>query len=534
MEPVPKRLRLSDHVFRMMMSGIYPAWRAAACAVAAHATAADEPQWLWRERIEMTGKPVDAFLWMAPTVEAPRALLLVARNFAELEFCADPVIRAALAENRMALVLLSPNPGGGHDPPEPAWEITMRVLKQLEKASGVPGLAELPLIPFGHSAAGPWARNLISHQPERMAGMLHYNSGNFAPPAWAAPGLKQVPVLAMNGQFEEFGPQGEHAAGDTWEEQWQVMRDTCLPLRSQGQRIVLAVEPGAGHYCWTGRQAPLVAAFLDAIGRSLERGRDTDGGWSYPEPWLTDAAIRTPDAYPAMPAKDFKGPPNRAWWLPDAEFAKAWRDAHAGKFGGQRQFVKFDHVMSVKYERDFIDPYQVIGPAPGKIAVSAVASSGLPVGFSVIEGPVAVAGSGKFRLRPSLFSGGPAVRQRVRLRAFSAGDGEHAYADREAELEFFANQGHVNVVRFELPAMFREGDEPLKLEASADAGGAVDFSVIAGPAEIRDGCLMPLPVPTASRLAEFNIIVAAGHGGGSGFAAAAPVERTIRLLPLLK
>lgn len=490
--------------------------------------AADESPWLWRERSEIAGKPVDTFLWTDPAGEAPRALMLVARNFAELEFCADPVMRAALAKNRIALALVSPNAFGTHDPPEPAWEKTMEILGRLERTSGMPGLAALPLIPFGHSAAGPWARNLTWHHPERLAGMIHYNSGQFVPPAWGAAAAKQVPVLAMNGQFEEFGTKGEHPPGDTWEEQWQAMRDNCLALRPQGQRVMLAVEPGAGHYCWTGRQAPLVAAFLDAIGRSLERGRDAEGGWSYPEPWLTDAANPDSDVFPAA---KYQGPVERTWWLPDAEFAKAWRDAHAGKFGRQRQLVKFDHVMAVKYERDFIDPYQVIGPAPGKIAVSAVASTGLPVGFSVIEGPLSVEGTGKFRMRPSLFFGGPAVRQRARLRAFSAGDGNHAYADREGELEFFTNQGHVNGLRFELPGSFRTGDEPLKLEASADAGGAVDFSVIAGPAVIREGCLVPSTVPAASRLDRFEIIVAAGHGGGNGFAAAVPVERSIRLLP---
>jgi len=235
-----------------------------------------------------------------------------------------------------------------------------------------------------------------------------------------------------------------------------------------------------------------------------------------------------------FPVKSYQGSPERAWWLPDAKFAKVWRETHAGKFGRKRQFVKFNDVMSVKYERDFVDPYQVIGPAPGKIAVSAVASSGLPVGFSVIEGPVTVAGQGAFLMRPSWFVGGPAVRQRIRLRAFSAGDGVHAYAEREGELEFFTNQGHVNGLRFELPATFSPGDEPLKLEASADAGGAVDFAVIAGPAVIRKGCLVASTVPAASRLDGFEVIVAAGHGGGGGYAAAVPVERIIRLMPLRK
>ncbi|MBC8001661.1 MAG: hypothetical protein H7X97_03640, partial [Opitutaceae bacterium] len=166
-------------ILRTGKSILFPAW----LVLVAPAHAADESLWLWRERSEIAGKPVDAFLWTDPAGEAPRALMLVVRNFAELEFCADPVIRAALAKNRIALALVSPNAFGSHDPPEPAWEKTVEILESLEKTSGLPGLAALPLIPFGHSAAGPWARNLTWHHPERLAGMIHYNSGQFVPPA---------------------------------------------------------------------------------------------------------------------------------------------------------------------------------------------------------------------------------------------------------------------------------------------------------------------------------------------------------------
>lgn len=397
----------------------------------AASSAAAGGEWSVREALDVAGKRFEAALWVPPDAAPPRALVLATRNFAEPAFCADPRIRAALQRNRFALMLVSPNPFGSHDPPEPAWDMLGDTLRAVGRASGVAGLAALPIIPFGHSAAGPWARNLTWHKPGRMAAMIHFNSGQLVPPPWGDETAKQVPILALNGEFEEFGPGGDHPPGATWEEQWLAMRGQGLALRASGHRIILAVDPGGGHYCWNGRQTPLVAAFLDAIGRSLDLPPDR----RFPEPWLVDSGIKSAERAAAAPLPLYQGDPAKAWWAPDSEFAARWTaEQSPSRFAKSRQTVRFNEVLKVEYERDFLDASRVFDAAEGVVRVSARSSAGRQVLFGVIEGPVEWLDGGRFRLRRDLFRGGPDAPQKIRLRAWVEEDARNSFAERVAEI----------------------------------------------------------------------------------------------------
>lgn len=498
-------------------------------AMLAAGTAAGQIPWLVREPVTAGGRQAQAFLWLPPGRETPRGLVVTVRNFAEDSFCADPVIRQSLERDRFALVLIDPNVFGGHDPPEPAMAGLIETLEVLEHASAVPGLARVPLIPFGHSAAGPWARNLTWHHPERVAAMIHFKSGQFIPPPWGDPGAKHVPVLALNGQYEEFGPHGDHGPEDTWEEQWRAMREQALVLRAGGQRIAFAIEPGGGHYCWSGRQAALVAAFFDAIAAAIDRSvRAPDGNRTFPDAWWVEADAPPGQQPRTGPVRDGSLPAAPAWWLPDEAAAKALLAASAGS-DKARQTIRFAGEPVVKWQRDTLDGARLLDSSRGRITVRAAASSGLAVNYSLIEGPATHEGGGVFRLRPAMFRGGAGKPQRIRIRAWSEGDQHTGYAERVAECEIRAADGRPNNLRIEVPGQVDEGTESWAVKVAAEVPGDTDIAVLAGPAEIRNGRLFLLPVPACSRLPAVEIVIAAGHAGGNGWAAAA-VERRIRMI----
>ncbi len=70
-----------------------------------------------------------------------------------------------------------------------------------------------------------------------------------------------VPVLMMLGQFDEFGRTMRDAAG---RETWMGGRDAMAAFRAEHDRNLgsLVVEPGAGHFAWSDRNAAYLALFI--------------------------------------------------------------------------------------------------------------------------------------------------------------------------------------------------------------------------------------------------------------------------------
>lgn len=358
------------------------------------------------------GKSHGASLW-TPSGETPRALIVAVDNFAEPQFCLDPAVRAFCLEERFGIVLVKGNPFGSHDPPDPPWLLLDGMLHTLESRSGIAGLASLPLIPFGHSAAGPWARNLAFHQPRRVAAVIYFKSGQFQPPAWAQAGGFRVPVLAINGQYEEFGPRGDHQPGDDWQSQWRTMRDQLAALRAKGMQVALTVEPGGGHYAWSGRQLPVLTAYLRAVSNAIGEGPGPDGFHRYPNAFLANNQADNPEDSGITRESGFRGTPAETWWFPDRATAEAWRDSLAG-MNQKRQYVRFQHVTESRGERDVIDPAKVFETDGVHFRVEALSEIGQPVSYAVLTGPAEHLGGGAVSSRPPRHCGfaaqGPASR----------------------------------------------------------------------------------------------------------------------------
>ncbi len=124
-----------------------------------------------------------AFLWVPAEARALRGAVMAGMTLMEREFVKDPLIRAACADQRLAIVFLKCGLGGAD---------LQKVLDDLAKASGYRELSVAPLLFVGHSAGGPQARDCAVKMSARCFGLVQYRGGG----PWGAPPVAPgIPTL---------------------------------------------------------------------------------------------------------------------------------------------------------------------------------------------------------------------------------------------------------------------------------------------------------------------------------------------------
>ena len=191
----------------------------------------------------------EAFLWIPPKVQRIRGIVLGGMTLAEREIAKDPRIRSACADEQLAIVFLKCGLGSAD---------IDQLLADFAKASGYDELTSAPLFLVGHSAGGPQAKRLAIEMAPRCFGLMLYRGGVPGGDQAVPPG---IPVLMMIGQFDEFGGTMRDAVG---RETWEGGRDAVAAFRTANERNLasLVVEPGAGHFAWSHRNARYLALFL--------------------------------------------------------------------------------------------------------------------------------------------------------------------------------------------------------------------------------------------------------------------------------
>jgi large repetitive protein len=143
------------------------------------------------------------------------------------------------------------------------------------------------------------------------------------------------------------------------------------------------------------------------------------------------------------------------------------------------------------------------------IPLSATASSGLPVSFSVLSGPATVQGTNL------LLSGAGAVK----VAAIQAGGGLYAGA---ASTNQFNVSAAPQSITFTPPGLADFGTNPIVLKASASSGLPIVFGVVSGGATLSGNLLTPTGTG--------QVLVSATQPGNSGYASAS-VQRPILVTP---
>jgi hypothetical protein len=465
---------------------------------------------LWQYNVpSSSGK---AFLWIPPSCETVRGLLVMGQLAIEGELIGDPEVRKSCTESDIGIVYFQPHVSGTFlywTPGNTDTQTWLAAFDDLAKRSGHPEIRRVPWITAGHSTAGIYCRNVAYWQPTRVAGVFHIKSGNFHQPDVLPPNASfaGVPLVALNGQLETFGPASGIDPVHGRETQWIYVRKDLLKFRAANPQYLVSelVHPGDDHFHGAPEVGGQLALFLRKVAqhrlpKSLPPGNSPvaclvvkaeDG-------WLTDADIEAP-GHPAAAYADYTGGKTNAMWHFDREMAEAtlrfnhdltnhqclsnpecvwmddgdgwtfkasarWLDVWPEKFGGRMQNQKIGHSDTpFVYRGKQDEPVRQIGPDTFRVLR-------LPTGRKAA----------------------------INIAAFHPGDARYRATTRWGGPSLPAVRGQTQTIDFPTLADLKPG-QTIALAANASSGLPIYYEVDYGPVAITDSTLTVADLPTHPR-----------------------------------
>lgn len=492
-----------------------------------------------------------AFLWIPPEAPQIRGSILAGMTLMEQHFVKDPMIRAACAEQQLALIFLTRGTG------EP--ERVQRILDNLAAVSGYQELSVVPLMFVGHSAGGPPAQKLATEMGDRCFGLVQYRGGM---PSGDHPIPAGIPSVAMMAQFDEFwGTMRNEEGFESWERALNYIRG----FRAAGVDNLgsFVVEPGAGHFAWSDRNARYLELFIrkaaqaripaewpvDAEAPAALLDLDPSGGW------LTGFDLKGNPECAAFPA--YQGDKTEASWHVDEEMARATMAYHKGLTGRNDQFIRWEDPHWVDAGARFfftrltwVDdgqtlqvhpvyaekvPSQYNGQGPRwPNAGNPVGNAATPIHVKPVAGPLVAVGNHKLRVQYDALS--PAgSRTRMSFLAYSEGDERYRYTEQVGMLPrgfHGLNGGRAQTLSFPELKDVAIDAPPQQLYAKSDAGVPVEYYVDYGPAVIENGHVVLRDIPLRARF-PIEVKLTAYHFGSGvepKLQTATPVARTFQIL----
>jgi pimeloyl-ACP methyl ester carboxylesterase len=514
----------------------------------------------WQWSVPTFGKNARAYLWIPPHCEHVRGIIIGQQVILEHCFMQDPRIREAATKENLALVFLAPMCIGydDFDPHGKGEAVFNRILSDLAEVSGYNEIANAPFLTVGHSGGGIVAYNAAYWKPERCFGIIGLHCAPMHPPSYIPKAnIDGVPVVDVSGQYESWGQPGRSA-----EHHWRWVRGTLLEFRAINTKPLVSelAEPGIGHFGWTDPLATYLALFIEKAAEArLPREVLADGSAprlkdiDMEKGWLTDLTLLNEPRYPAAPYKEFTGDPTLAFWQFDEEMAKANETYAARDRGKKLQMVTFlqdgkplvpawiqglkqqplEDGMSFKVSADFVKETPPEFSFPEKRQIGHATG---PIQFRLVGG---WHGSGE-QTGPDTFR---CTRDRfyfnrpwgsLMIMAYHPGDKDYAYTEQPVGIPYPKNEeGSPQTIDFPQISDQHVGAEPFALKATASSGLPVDFCVIDGPVEIRDGKLVQTEIPPRAKFPVTITIAASqwGKGADPKLQAAKSVFRTFMMLP---
>ncbi|MGC9455852.1 MAG: hypothetical protein ACP5HU_13475 [Phycisphaerae bacterium] len=492
-----------------------------------------------------------AFLWLPPEAQEIRGVVMAGSTLMEKQFVCDPLIREACADEQLAIVFLT----RGFGSVEPQV-----VLDKLAEVSGYHDLSTAGLLFVGHSAGGPQAKARARQMASRCFGLIQYRGGG---PGGDDPLPPGIPALMMLGQFDEFAGTMRDEEG---RESWQRGCEHIAEYRAAngGNLAAVLVEPGAGHFGWSQRNAEFVGMWIRKAAQArMPETVDVDAGVAVElksiDPrggWLTDLNLPTAGGHEPAPYDEYPLDKSATSWHFDRDTAEAAIRYHAGQMDRKDQFIEWEDPYWVDagarffftridwtgdgqtfevhpaYADEYPSQYNGRGPRWAQ-AGDPVGHSDAPIRVKPVGGPVRAVGPQKLRIRCDALN--PATDPgRVTFLAYSCGDEEYRYTERVGMLPRGfrgLDKGSEQTITFpEIPDMTPDSG-PVELNATSDANLKVEYYVAYGPAVVRNGRLEVTELPARAKLPIEIKVVAYQFGSGvePRVQTAEPVERTLMI-----
>lgn len=485
-----------------------------------------------------------AYLWLPPSCERVRALVVAQHNMEEIALLEDEAFRRRMAELGVGEVWVHPSFNHGFDFRDGAWETLDAILRDLAAVSGYEEIAEAPLIPIGHSAAASWPYYLAAYRPDRtlacisVSGQWPYHRDNWlCHDSWGDRHIDFIPCLETMGEYESAegwalrGLQDRHAHPN-------------LPLS-------MLACPAEGHFAYTPEKAQYIALY---IRKALEYGRvdPTRDGW-LAERWLRD---QPPTVEPA-PVAEYRGDPREAFWFFDREMVEAteryqarWRALKpqlAGlRQGGEMLPQRNTHLQlhpSCTTESDGVticlEPVMYDRVPEGHdrlpqwtqrgVGESLEHGAGEPA-LRMISGPAEVVDGVGLRIAWNRLVLWSAKQVELDFAVEHRGDADFKPAVQQARImmPIHRNEGVGQSITFAPIKDVRADKRRVRLEAEASSGLPVGFYVESGPAVVEGDELVLQPLPPRAKRPVAVTVVAWQYGRTTEpqVATAEPVRQT--------
>lgn len=452
-------------------------------------------------------KGIIAHVWLPPEVKTIRGLFLAAGEINQSE-----AVRKVCRENAIGIIDFG---GwlrrfhfwieGDRDPEE-----LLRMMDIIAGRTGHGELRRVPWITFGHSTCGIFCRNVAYWKPERVAGVIHYKSGNFhqkdmLPPSGSLAG---VPILVINGQYESCGPFGIEQPDEKnslldrrygRETQWIYVRSDIQKFRERDPNhlMSLILDLGGDHYFGSPELWAQAALFLRKTAQRRIPAELAPGD----EPvrclavkvengWLSDADLKEPK-HPPAPFGGYTGDKSKAFWHYDRETAEAAVRHHRNLQNPQClqspecTWLDEGDGWTFRARSEWLDtlPDAYCGPL-----------AGMKVGHSEQQFEFRCgSGDSILQLGPDIFR---LLRpEAVAIAAVHPGDAKYRATNRWTFLKPPEVKGEKQVIEFAPIAGIKADSPGIDLKATASSGLPVHFVVDYGPVLIERGKLFVRDLP---------------------------------------
>ena len=486
-----------------------------------------------------TGK---LLLWLPPRSQVIRGLLVGGQLGIERQIALDPEVRKACADCDIGIVYFSPHIAAVFH----YWEANntdaarwLKALDDLACRSGHPELRRVPWITMGHSTAGIFARNVAYRWPQRVAAVLHIKSGNFHQKQHLPPegSLAGIPLVALNGQFETFGPEGGLRAELGRETQWVFVQKDIWRFKEKDPNHLMSLwlDLGGDHF----HGSPELSACVALLIRKTARYRIPSVIPPGDEPveclplrledgWLTDPDLYKPSHLPA-PYRSYTGDKLRAMWHYDEEVAQA-NASHHRNLGNHQclsnpvcTWLDEGDGWTFRAKAEFLDAMpEAYG---GRVAGMKIGHASTPIIYRCkIDEPVQQLGPDTFRLLRPLKS--------VNIAAVHPGDQHYRATNRWGSITMPNVKGAEQTIEFPPVPDIPAPNGSWKLDAKASSGLAVYYEVDYGPVEVRDGRVVVSELPAKAQFPIECRITAwqIGRRTEPAVSPAAPVSRVFHII----
>jgi len=499
-----------------------------------------------------------AYLWIPPECTKVRGVIILGANVPEQWFGGHPEIRAACAEQGLAILFSCPSARlQAVDKADPKFlsnvdkcrlNVTFhqQILNALAKESGYSELSTVPWLPIGESMSLLLVSHLTQGAPE------HCIAGIWVKDAPFGNATPSVPMLAACGTGAEWDFP-KHDAFERWREMATTDWTNCLNRRAALPEWPgsLLIEAGSAHFSVTDPMIHLIAQYIRAAckARLANNGSPTLRSVDLKSGYV--AGLTVPGATPLKPkpyADCTMQEKNLPWYF-DKESAQAAYDLAQVNWNANTQIAAFSDPQGnpIPYNtRGIVDITPVMEADGITFTANAVFLDKLPEGcvkagtslthvtgnpsVEWLRGPVIPLSNNQFQLaldRSANLSGG---EQNPLLRTIAQGDSDHRLCVAPAQLHIPVNKtGKPQKISFESIANQHIGTKEVQLHATSDSGLPVRFFVRAGPAVIQENKLFFKDVP-AGGVTTIPVTVVAWQWGNAFTQTALPVEQTFRLM----